>query len=202
MPPVTEEALVVSETNGQAAIVARLSTGQVDAAPEATGPGGWTSSVVGGGLGGDPATIVFQRTRSLPTCQIHAVAFSTHGGRPVEWIIRTWQEPDGTWVVAPVGGGSPGGAPRRTTPWVNFAAGFGPDGFTAGGHVEGGGSEQAATVLLSFSDGLTMEDRVENGVVLFFEPRGPAFPARVDILDGRGTLLASYGEFDRGPFVG
>ena len=105
-------------------------------------------------------------------------------------------------MVAPVGGGSPEGAPHRTTPWVNFAAGFGPDGFTAGGHVEGDGSEHAVTVRLSFNDGRTMEDTVENGVVLFFGTGAPAFPARVDILDGRGTLLANYEEFEQGPSVG
>ena len=119
----TEEARVVSETNAEAAIVATLSREPVAVAPGSTGPGGWTSSIVGGGPGADPATIVFHRTRVLPTCQMHAVAFSNHRGLPVEWIVRTWQEPDGTWMVAPVGGGSIGGAPRRSTPWVNFAAG-------------------------------------------------------------------------------
>ena len=106
----------------------------------------------------------------------------------------------GWWRLS--GEDRPEGAPHRTTPWVNFAAGFGPDGFTAGGHVEGDGSEHAVTVRLSFNDGRTMEDTVENRVVLFFETGAPAFPARVDILDGRGTLLANYEEFDQGPSVG
>ena len=46
-----------------------------------------------------------------------------------------------------------------------------------------------------------MEDTVENGIVLFFEPRGLSFPADAEILDKQGRLLASYKEFDRGPFV-
>ncbi len=199
----TEEARVVFETDAEAAVVATLSRAPVDAAPpRSTGPGGWTSSIAGGGPGADPATIVIQRTRVVPTCQMHAVAFRNHRGLQVEWIVRTWQEPDGAWVVAPVGGGSLGGAPRRSRPWVNFAAGFSPHEFTAGGHVEGDGSEHAVKVRLRFNGDLTMEDVVENGIVLFFEPRCPSFPAQVDIFDGRGGLLASYEEFDQGPFVG
>jgi hypothetical protein len=55
-------------------------------------------------------------------------------------------------------------------------------------------------VRLIFADGLTMEDTVENGIVLFCEPRGVSFPADVRILDDQGTLLASYKAFDDFPF--
>ena len=68
-------------------------------------PRGWTSSVGSGGPGADPSTVVFQRTRPLPTCQLHQVCFTNHVGIPETLVIRTWMEPDGSVVVAPVGGG-------------------------------------------------------------------------------------------------
>ena len=196
----TEEAVTLADTDVEGAIVATLLREPGVPITSETGGSGWTASVgSGGGPGADPATIVFQKTRILPTCQMHSVAFTNNRGIPVEWVIRTWQKSDGTWVVAPVGGG--GHAPLRTKPWVNFAAQFGPDHFAAGGHVEGSGSEKAVKVRLIFADGFTLEDSVDAGIVLFFEPRSLAFPADVEILDEHVGLLTKYKEFDRGPFV-
>jgi hypothetical protein len=54
---------------------------------------------------------------------------------------------------------------------------------------------------MTFADGFVLVDTVDNGIVLFFEPRGMAFPADVEILDAKGSMLASYREFDQVPFV-
>jgi hypothetical protein len=62
------------------------------------------------------------------------------------------------------------------------------------------GSDQVRTVRLTFADGLVMEDAVENGIVLFFEPRGVTFPADAEILDTQGGRLARYKAFDGFPF--
>ena len=197
----TEEAVALAETDVGEAIVATLVREPGVPITSETGGSGWTASVgSGGGPGADPATIVFQKTRTLPTCQMHSVAFTNNRGIPVEWVIRTWQKSDLSWVVAPVGGGG-GHAPLRTKPWVNFSAQFGPEHFAAGGHVEGSGSEQAVKVRLIFTDGFTLEDGVDAGIVLFFEPRSLLFPANVEILDQHGGLLTRYKEFDRGPLV-
>jgi hypothetical protein len=196
----TEETVTLAEAAIEEAIVATLMREPgVPTASKRAG-NGWTASVAGGGgPGADPATIEFQKTRILPTCQMHSVAFTNNRGIPVEWVIRTWQNSDRSWVVAPVGGG--GHAPLRTKPWVNSAAQFGPDHFAAGGHVEGSVSEQAVKVRLIFTDGFTLEDSVDAGIVLFFEPRSLVFPADVEIIDEHGGLLTKYKEFDRGPFV-
>ena len=167
--------------------------------------GGWQSSTGDGeGWGADPATIVFQRTRVLPHCQMHSVAYTLQGGpmegTPMEEVIRTWQLADGSWQVSPVGGGS-GPGPYRPAPWVNFTAGSGPGGFSAGGRVEGTGSDRAHTVRLVFADGFAMEDVVEHGIVLFFAPGGVVFPAAVAIADDSGLNLATYTEFDGFPFI-
>ena len=194
--------MTLAETDVEEAIVATLVSEPAVPITSKTGSSGWTASVgSGGGPGADPATIVFQKTRIQPTCQMHSVAFTNNRGIPVELIIRTWQKSDRSLVVAPVGGGSQGGAPVRTKPWVNFAAQWGPEHFAAGGHVEGSGSEQAVNVRLIFTDGYTLEDSVDAGIVLFFEPRSVVLPADVEILDEHGELLTKYKEFDRGPFV-
>ena len=201
---------MTSDSGGAAAVMAHLvdrrASGTPPAPPADAAPGGWRSSTGDGeDWGADPATIVFQRTRMLPTCQMHWVAYTLRAGGPMEGTpmeeaIRTWQQPDGSWAVAPVGGGG-GPGPYRPTPWINFTAGFGPGGFSAGGRVEGTGSERAHTVRLVFADGLTMEDVVEHGIVLFFGPGGVTFPASVEIADDSGRSLADYTEFDGFPFM-
>jgi hypothetical protein len=193
--------VTLAETDVELAVVASLVREPGVSTTRRTGASGWTASIVGGGLGADPATIVFQKTRILPTCQMHSVAFTNNRDIPVEWVIRTWQKSDRSWVVAPVGGGGQGHAPLRTKPWVNFSAQFGPDHFAAGGHVEGSGSDQAAKVRMIFGDGFTLEDSVDAGIVLFFEPRGLAFPVDVEILDEQGRLLTRYKDFDQGPLA-
>jgi hypothetical protein len=188
------------DTGPEAAIVAHLVRRPAATSTSQPRTGGWTSSTACGGPGADPATIVFQRTRMLPSCQMRQVGFFNHRGIPEEWVIRTWQEPDGTWAVAPCGGGSPGPS-RRAKPWINFTAGFGANGFSAGGNIVGTGSEHAHSVRLTFADGNTIDDTVENRIVLFFEPIPVAFPADVEILDENGRRLANYKEFDGFPFV-
>lgn len=197
---------MLAETEEQKSIVAHLvKEPGVTTSINQTSPTGWTSSTVaGGGPGADPSTIVFERTRVLPTCHMHSVSFINHRGLAEVSVIRTWQEPDGSWAIAPLGGGGRGrgrGPSRRPKPWVNFTAGFGPDGFAAGGDVEGTGSDQARTVRLTFTDGLVMEDAVENRIALFSEPRGVTFPADAEILDAHRVRLASYKAFDEFPFV-
>ena len=162
------------------------------------GRSGWSSSIRhGGGPGADPATIELVKTRSFPICELHSVSFVNHRGWTMHDLIKTWQEPEGAWRVHVLGGGA-GPDPHRTRPWVNFCAGFGSQDFSGGGRVAGDGAEKAASVRLSFVDGIVLEDTVDNGVVLFFEPRAVVAPANVEVIDEGGATLASYvelGEF-------
>ncbi|MDQ2873406.1 MAG: hypothetical protein M3Y33_00645 [Actinomycetota bacterium] len=159
------------------------------------GPGGWVASVrSGGGEDADLATVRFRKTRVFPACQLHFAVFATRGGSPRTAVLRTWQQPGGTWAVSPIGGG--GGGPYRSWPWVNFTAQSGTDLFAGGGEVIGEGAEQAAIVRLTFADGTAIEDTVDNGVVLFATSPGPESRARVEILSGAGVVLAEYDEFD------
>lgn len=159
-------------------------------------PGGWAASTrSGGGAGADPATIRFRKSRAFPGCQLHEVDFVTRDGRPEEMLVRTWQEPDGSWVTAPIGGGG-GRQPYRSRPWVNFAARWNKHLFAAGGQVTGQGAEAAHLVRLTFAGGTAIDDIMDNGVVLFFTTPGVTFPARVEILDTAGNVLAEYDEFN------
>jgi len=191
-----EEAGTLTEPVVRAAVVAHLV--QPPAPSEhidATGRRGWTSSVRhGGGAGADPTTIDFVKTRSFPTCELHSVTFVDHRGRTMRDLIKTWQEPEGAWRVHVLGGGA-GPDPHRTRPWVSVCAGFGPRDFSGGGHVAGDGAERAASVRLSFVDGIVLEDTVDNGVVLFFTPRAVVAPATVSVIDGTGATLVSYEAF-------
>lgn len=156
---------------------------------------GWSSSIgPTGGPGADPATIKFVKTRAFPTCELHEVDYLNHRGWQMHVLIETRQERDGTWRVHPFGGGA-GPGPHRSHPWVNLCAGFGPLSFTAGGHVAGDGAENAASVRLSFADGSEIEDTIDNGVVLFFEPRAVVAPVAVSIFGEDGGVLATYQEF-------
>jgi hypothetical protein len=159
-------------------------------------PGGWVASArSGGGAGADPATIRFRKSRAFPSCQLHEVDFVTRDGRPQHMLARTWQEPDGSWVAAPMGGGG-GRQPDRSRPRVNFAAGWNAQLFAAGGQVTGQSAEAAHLVRLTFADGTAIHDIVDNGVVLFFTTPGVTFPARVEILSTASDVLAEYDEFN------
>ena len=191
-----EEVGALTDPAVREAIVANLV--QPPAPSEGTdqiGRGGWSSSIrQGGGPGADPATIEFVKTRSFPSCELHSVSFVNHRGWTMHDLIKTWQEPGGARRVHVLGGGA-GPHPHRTRPWVNFCAGFGPQDFSGGGHVVGDGAQTAASVRLSFADGIVIEDTVDNGVVLFFEPRAVVAPANVSVIGGDGATLASYVEF-------
>jgi hypothetical protein len=147
-----------------------------------------------GGPGADPATIEFLRSRTFPTGQMHAVTYATTAGRQIDAVIRTWQNEDASWVVAPVGGGS-GRDPQRSSPWVNFTAGWSARSFFAGGHVIGTGAEPARTVRLTFACGTVIDDVIGHGMVLFWCAPGVELPARVEILDATDRMIASYDEF-------
>ncbi len=60
----------------------------------------------------------------------------------------------------------------------------------------GDGAEMAASVRLTFANEIVIEDTVDSGVVLFFEPRTVVAPAEVSVFDESGSTLVSYKEFD------
>jgi hypothetical protein len=186
----------MSLTGAQQAVVDCLAAGPGPVTwSSPASPGGWAASTrSGGGEGADPATVDFRKSRAFAGCQLHSVDCATRLGSAT-WLVRTWQEPDGSWTAAPIGGGGAEG-PQRSRPWVNFAAQWNAAQFAAGGQVAGAGAQQARRVRLVFADGTELADSVDNGVVLFFTAPGVAFPAQVTIHGAAGEVLASYVDFD------
>jgi hypothetical protein len=161
--------------------------------PEETGEGGWSSSTeYTGGPGADPTSIRFVKSKEFTSCQLHEVDYASHRGLSMNVLFKTWRDA-GEWRVHPCGGGA-GPHPHRNQPWVNMTAGFGADGFTGGGHVVGDGAVEVAAVRLRFAGGITIEDTVDHGVVLFFDPRTAVMPVEVDMLSASGEVLRTYQE--------
>lgn len=78
---------------------------------------------------------------------------------------------------------------------MNFTAQAGSE-FTAGGDVVGIGADRTHAVRLTFADGAVVEDVIADGIALFFIPSPVACPARVRLVDGDGSCLADYFEFE------
>ena len=147
--------------------------------------------VIGGMLQpADPQTVVFRKERAGVTQRIYAVSYSDTVGHPHFNIVGVNQQPDGSWSAGGGAGGS-GSGPVRDKPWVNFGGWWGPDLFCAGGQIIGAGADQAQCVELSFADEITVEDTVDDGVVLFLIEHGVELPATANIFNADRTLLAT-----------
>jgi hypothetical protein len=143
----------------------------------------------------DPATISFRKSRSFPSCQLHAVTYVGGFGIEMAAVIRTRPDGDGSWLVHSMGGGGTDG-PSPPRPWFNFAGGFSAHEFAAGGEVVGRGSDDAQGVRFTFANGVTAEDTLDDHIALLFAHDHVVPPARVEIFGERGITLAGYDEFD------
>ena len=157
-------------------------------------PGGWRASVsTGGGQYADPSTIRFVKQRGIQSHEIHAVSFADQGGKRYRFLVGVLQGDDG-WEVSGLAGGGEGDPPRDQ-PWVNFCGWGWPRSFHGGGWLTGRGSEAAARVLLRFRTATTLEDSVDDRVVLFITNARVDMPAAAEILDVSGARLAIHSAF-------
>ena len=160
-----------------------------------TSPGGWHSGTVHDGLlsTADRESIVFVKERRGRRHWLSAVAYDDTAGCKHLDMVGTRQQTDGSWVVAGSAGGGDAEIPRDQ-PWVNFTGWWGQDFFCAGGRVSGRNAEQAQRVRLVFDDGYTVDDDIQQGLVLFIVEH--AIPAPWDttaqIVDAHGALLATH----------
>jgi hypothetical protein len=159
-------------------------------------PGGWQSVRVTGGpfATAERASIEFLKERQSANYRIYAVSYIDQEGRQHLDFMGIKRTDDGDWVRSGGAGGS-GTGPERDRPWVNFGGWWGPGIFGAGGRVIGIGGDQARRVELVFTDGTTIGDSVDSGLVLFIEERALQPPATARILGERGNLLAEHAVF-------
>ncbi|MDQ6876389.1 MAG: hypothetical protein M3082_01570 [Candidatus Dormibacteraeota bacterium] len=160
----------------------------------APSPGGWRGAISrSGGHDADPATVRFVKQREIPGHELHAVAFADQDGRTYRYLVGVVQGTGG-WEVEGLAGGS-GNEPPRDQPWVNFCGWGWRRSFYGGGWVIGSGSKATARVRLRFREGPMLEDTVDGGVVLSIADARVDVPATAEILDAKGSLLASHSAF-------
>jgi hypothetical protein len=164
--------------------------------PGATSPGGIQSGIVtGGGFPADPSTIRFVKHRESERRHLYFVTFDgpipqlgPDNRYPWSYTFPVEPDPDGGWRVR----GGAGGAPKRSTPWVNLGGGGWPDQFHAGGRIDNAGLD-ITRIELRFANGLT--DDTDAKVALFITEQTVELPATVAPLDQAGNELASHPAF-------
>jgi hypothetical protein len=160
----------------------------------APSPGGWRRAISRGlGHDADPGTVRFVKHRGIPGEELHAVAFADRDGKNYRFLVGVVRDASG-WKVKGLAGGSAGDRPRDQ-PWVNFCGWGWPRSFRGGGWVMGSGSGAAARVRLHFRRGSMLEDTVDDGVVLLITDANVDVPETAEILDAKGSLLASHSAF-------
>jgi hypothetical protein len=140
-----------------------------------------------------PKTARFVKWRDLPPGQMCYVTCDGDGGsrgaEQWQWTVETWRVEQGRWVASGVSGGS-GGVCVRGRPWANLGGNWGRRGFRAGGTVEDAGAG-VERVRLTDREGLTFEDTVENGVVLFSSDEPVAMPMRLELIGANGVIVGT-----------
>lgn len=155
---------------------------------------GWRSEVGWGGCDAKPETIRFVKARSIPGRQVHAVTFETQAGQPMSWVCSVRQDDAGDWRFVGGAGGSANGSPRRDDPWVNLGGGGWPRQFYAGGCVLDDG-KGVVRVRLHATNGVELEDSVDDDVVLFLTDSTVQLPVEAELIDGAGTTVGRHVAF-------
>jgi hypothetical protein len=190
----------MSDDEARQAIIDKLTQPAGRRTVTGTSPGGWQSVIVSGGpyASARPETIAFLKERRANRHRLYAVSYTDETGETHLDILGVAQQPDGSWSQRGGAGGS-GDGPSRDQPWANLASWWGHEEgrpiFCAGGQVIGTGANLAAQMQLLFSDGATLADTVDDGLVLFVSESGMRPPATARILASNGTVIVEYQAF-------
>jgi hypothetical protein len=157
---------------------------------------GWREQIRRGGRDADASTIQFVKERGLPGRQLHAVTFES--GLRQRMFVYVVQDDSGDWHVRGAAGGGMDGGPVRDHPWVNLGGGGWPAQFFMGGTVHDHGLD-VARVRLVGANGTTVEDTVDDGLVLFITAEPVEAPIQVELLDRNGALVGQHPAFDYQP---
>jgi hypothetical protein len=152
-----------------------------------------------GGIGADPASVVFLKERGTSNRRLYAVNFDDHQGQPWHWLVAAEQdEHTGSWTARRVAGG--GGSWGQHDPWhaseprLNFCGAWGGEGliktgFHGGGEVHRAGAD-VARVRLTFANGVALEDDAEADLSLCLTDQRVEMPVTIEFFDSAGNLLA------------
>jgi hypothetical protein len=164
---------------------------------EVLSEGGWSGQSRQGGQDADPTTIRFLKGRAIPGRQVHVVAFvSFMDGRRYNeiWSVEVYQDATGAWDVCAGSGGAGDDDLIRDHPWVILGGGGWPNQFHAGGRVIDNGFG-IVSVRLVTGNGLTMEDTVDDGLVLFVTDQRVEPPIHAELYDRSGALVSRHEVF-------
>ncbi len=140
----------------------------------------------------EAATIHFFQQRSLPQRQIHAVTFDNKEGQQQHWLCITIQDEQGHWCLQSAGPlGEAIDLPTQNYPWANLAAGNGKNTFWAGGTVTTHGLDIKRVRLIS-TDGNTLEDIVQNNLVMFLSNRTFDMLFQVELYDAKNVVVGTH----------
>jgi hypothetical protein len=147
---------------------------------------------------GSPAakykTLRFLKERSIDGRQVHIVVFENGQGNEMHFTCYVEQNAQGNWqfrgaVGDGIMGTNPGPVVERA--WANLGGGGMPDHFYAGGFVADHG-QGVTSVRLVAKCGTTIDDTVEDGMVLFLTRQTVDLPVEAELYDQDGTLVYKH----------
>jgi hypothetical protein len=139
-------------------------------------------------------TLRFLKERSIPGRQVHIVVFENGQGNEMHFTCYVEQNAQGNWQFRGAAGdgimgSSPGPVVERA--WANLNGGGMPNHFYAGGFVADHG-EGVTMVRLIAKSGTTVEDTVEEGMVLFLTDQAIDLPIEAELYNQEGKLVYKH----------
>lgn len=141
----------------------------------------------------NPVTIAFLKERGLSNRRLFAVTFEDLHHNEWFWLVATERDRAGNWFAHGIAGGS-GHRPEPSEPWLNLCGNWGQGRIYAGGQVHSAGAD-IGQIRLTLADGTQLTDDAEAGVAVFLSDHSAEPPARVDIYDTQGQLLANHAAY-------
>lgn len=143
----------------------------------------------------DTLNIQFLKQRSIPGRIVQAIIYTDRAGQAIDFICYLAQDTQGRWHFRGGTGRGSGTGTVRNHPWVELAGGGWPHDFYAGGYIVNQGSEVARVRLIA-STGVTMEDSVDDQLVLFLTDQKVDIPFIAELYDRSGKLILRHDGFN------
>ena len=139
-------------------------------------------------------TLQFLKERSIPGRRVYIVAVEDAQEHTMHFTCYVEQDSHGNWQFRGAAGDGMMGShpgPVFERAWANLEGGGMPDHFYAGG-VVANHEHNVARVRLSTKNGTTIEDTVEDGMVLFLTDQRVDLPIEAELFTADGQLIYSH----------
>lgn len=148
---------------------------------------GWPASA-------QPDSVAFVKERHGQTRSLYAVTYLDSDSAEHLDIVCARRHTDGSWMIGRARGGTNSDVPSDQ-PRVNLGGLWGPELFWAGGRLTGHGAQHAQRVRLVFGDGNTLDDSIEDDLVLFLAEHAVEIPATAQIFGAGDKIIATHKTF-------